>query len=69
MIDANKYNCREQGECYLTYRRRLAREKEQYENDRSIKQSNKEWIEEYSKGINNAANHLALVLPKGTGAN
>lgn len=48
MIPAEDYNCREQGECYLTYRRRLAREKEQYENDRAIKQTNEQWIEEYN---------------------
>jgi hypothetical protein len=48
MIDVHTYNCREQGECYLTYRRRMAREKEKFINDRAIKQTNAAWIAEYN---------------------
>lgn len=47
MIRAKNYNCRERGECYLTYRRRLAREKEQYEQSRANRQTDEEWYAEY----------------------
>jgi hypothetical protein len=46
MIDI--YNCREQGECYLTYRRRLAKEKTDYEQSRPIRQTNADWLAEYA---------------------
>lgn len=47
MIDIHTYNCKEQGECYLTYRRRMAQEKLDYERDREIKQTDREWLAEY----------------------
>ena len=47
MITAVDYNCREQGECYLTYRKRIAREQEKYLNDRPNRQSIEEWYAEY----------------------
>lgn len=51
MIDIHTYNCKEQGECYLTYRRRLARENEQAKRDRVLHQSNEEWVKEYNKTV------------------
>ena len=49
MIKAKDYNCREQGECYLTYRRRLARENEEYLNNRVNTQTTEEWYAEYDR--------------------
>lgn len=47
MIDIHTYNCKERGECYLTYRRRLAKEKLDHERDRAINQTHEEWVAEY----------------------
>ena len=49
MIPAKDYKCKERGECYLTYRRRLAREKDQYERELPIRQTNEEWIRGYTE--------------------
>jgi len=47
MIHYRDYNCKDQGECYLSYRKRMKREKEEYEAKRPIRQTNEEWIDEY----------------------
>jgi len=47
VISHKEYDCREQGECYLTYRRRIAREQEKFLNDRPNKQTIEEWLAEY----------------------
>ena len=49
MINPKDYNCRERGECYLTYRRRIQREHEQYLQDRVNNQTNEEWIRGYTE--------------------
>lgn len=54
MIDIHTYNCREQGECYLTYRRRLAKEKQDYEQSRPVRQTNEQWLAEYSSACANS---------------
>ena len=47
VISHKEYNCRERGECYLTYRKRIARENEQYLQDRPNRQTIDEWYAEY----------------------
>ena len=49
MIPSTEYNCREHKECYLTYQRRLAREHEQYLQDRANTQTDGEWIADYAR--------------------
>jgi len=56
MISALDWNCKQRSECYLAYIKRMAREKEQFENDRAIKQSNKEWLKEYDMERNKRGN-------------
>ena len=46
MLKPEDYNCKEQGECYLTYRKRMKREQREFEHRRSIKQTNQEWLNE-----------------------
>ena len=48
MIPTVDYNCKKRGECYLTYRRRIAKEKERYLIERANRQTNEEWLAEYN---------------------
>ena len=52
MINHEDYDCKEQGECYLTYRKRMKREQQDFEHRRTIKQTNQEWINELSTYAN-----------------
>jgi len=47
MISHKDYNCNEMGECYLSYRKRMKREKEEYEANRPVKMSTEEWLKGY----------------------
>ena len=48
MISHENYNCKAHGECYLTYRKRMKCEQADFEHRRTIKQTNREWINEFS---------------------
>ena len=48
MINHEDYDCKEQGECYLTYRKRMKREHEQHLLDRRVDQTDDEWRKEYA---------------------
>ena len=52
MIPPEEYNCKEMSECYISYCRRVKREEEQFEQQRTIQQSNEDWIKEYNEGTN-----------------
>jgi len=52
MIKPRDYNCREMQECYLAYRRRIHEEQRLFEEQRPLRQSNEEWIAEYTRVSN-----------------
>jgi len=47
MISPDDYNCKAQGECYLTYRKRIKAEQAKAEAERAVNQSNAQWVKEY----------------------